>query len=186
MLLMHGGSKRKTVSLFEDCEDPMSQCPCGSDADYAACCEPFHLGAPVPTAEKLMRSRYAAYALGKFGYLEATCAGPASGDFSRTEAEQAQLGIRWLGLEVLRVKKGGETDSEGTVKFLAHFRQNGQAGTLAETSEFRRVDGAWAYWDRQKLDAPGTTGLRSASVGRNDPCPCGSGRKHKKCCGTNG
>lgn len=21
-------------------------------------------------------------------------------------------------------------------------------------------------------------------VGRNDPCPCGSGRKHKRCCGT--
>ncbi|WP_422468151.1 SEC-C metal-binding domain-containing protein, partial [Endozoicomonas sp. ALC013] len=20
-------------------------------------------------------------------------------------------------------------------------------------------------------------------VGRNDPCPCGSGRKYKKCCG---
>jgi hypothetical protein len=20
-------------------------------------------------------------------------------------------------------------------------------------------------------------------VGRNDPCPCGSGKKHKKCCG---
>lgn len=24
----------------------------------------------------------------------------------------------------------------------------------------------------------------SSKVGRNDPCPCGSGRKHKKCCGT--
>ena len=24
-----------------------------------------------------------------------------------------------------------------------------------------------------------------AKVGRNDPCPCGSGRKHKKCCGAN-
>ncbi|MEM9173783.1 MAG: SEC-C metal-binding domain-containing protein [Myxococcota bacterium] len=23
----------------------------------------------------------------------------------------------------------------------------------------------------------------SPKVGRNDPCPCGSGRKHKKCCG---
>ncbi len=23
-------------------------------------------------------------------------------------------------------------------------------------------------------------------VGRNDPCPCGSGRKHKKCCGRGG
>lgn len=21
------------------------------------------------------------------------------------------------------------------------------------------------------------------SIGRNDPCPCGSGKKHKKCCG---
>ena len=21
------------------------------------------------------------------------------------------------------------------------------------------------------------------TVGRNDPCPCGSGKKHKKCCG---
>jgi uncharacterized protein len=24
---------------------------------------------------------------------------------------------------------------------------------------------------------------RAAKVGRNDPCPCGSGKKHKKCCG---
>ncbi len=24
---------------------------------------------------------------------------------------------------------------------------------------------------------------RVQKVGRNDPCPCGSGRKHKKCCG---
>jgi uncharacterized protein len=23
---------------------------------------------------------------------------------------------------------------------------------------------------------------KSAKVGRNDPCPCGSGKKHKKCC----
>jgi preprotein translocase subunit SecA len=23
-------------------------------------------------------------------------------------------------------------------------------------------------------------------VGRNDPCPCGSGKKHKKCCGKGG
>jgi uncharacterized protein YchJ len=22
-------------------------------------------------------------------------------------------------------------------------------------------------------------------VGRNDPCPCGSGKKYKKCCGAN-
>jgi preprotein translocase subunit SecA len=25
----------------------------------------------------------------------------------------------------------------------------------------------------------------SKKVGRNDPCPCGSGKKYKKCCGMN-
>jgi uncharacterized protein YecA (UPF0149 family) len=25
----------------------------------------------------------------------------------------------------------------------------------------------------------------SPTVGRNDPCPCGSGKKYKKCCGRN-
>ena len=25
--------------------------------------------------------------------------------------------------------------------------------------------------------------IRESKIGRNDPCPCGSGKKHKKCCG---
>jgi SWIM/SEC-C metal-binding protein len=25
--------------------------------------------------------------------------------------------------------------------------------------------------------------VKSKKIGRNDPCPCGSGKKHKKCCG---
>jgi preprotein translocase subunit SecA len=29
------------------------------------------------------------------------------------------------------------------------------------------------------------TVVRGAKVGRNDPCPCGSGKKYKKCCGAN-
>ncbi len=28
------------------------------------------------------------------------------------------------------------------------------------------------------------TTMHSSKVGRNDPCPCGSGKKYKKCCGT--
>jgi preprotein translocase subunit SecA len=27
--------------------------------------------------------------------------------------------------------------------------------------------------------------IHAANVGRNDPCPCGSGKKYKKCCGSN-
>ena len=27
--------------------------------------------------------------------------------------------------------------------------------------------------------------VQSEKIGRNDPCPCGSGKKYKKCCGAN-
>ena len=37
-----------------------------------------------------------------------------------------------------------------------------------------------AFWRaRRQRGAP----VRAAKVGRNDPCPCGSGKKWKKCCG---
>ncbi|RPH47304.1 MAG: anaerobic sulfatase maturase [Desulfobacteraceae bacterium] len=43
-----------------------------------------------------------------------------------------------------------------------------------------------ALWQRQtegqKLPAPGEMTRNPARPGRNDPCPCGSGRKYKKCC----
>jgi hypothetical protein len=32
-------------------------------------------------------------------------------------------------------------------------------------------------------DAPSTTARAMPKIGRNDPCPCGSDKKHKKCCG---
>ena len=34
----------------------------------------------------------------------------------------------------------------------------------------------------QRLDDSGTAAHASGKVGRNDPCPCGSGKKYKKCC----
>jgi uncharacterized protein YecA (UPF0149 family) len=29
------------------------------------------------------------------------------------------------------------------------------------------------------------TVIKAREPGRNDPCPCGSGKKYKKCCGAN-
>ena len=43
------------------------------------------------------------------------------------------------------------------------------------------------YWLQQRgpVSVQSTSYIRPApKVGRNDPCPCGSGRKYKKCCGT--
>ncbi|MFV1959360.1 MAG: SEC-C metal-binding domain-containing protein, partial [Planctomycetota bacterium] len=60
------------------------------------------------------------------------------------------------------------------------------------------VDAAVGAWDGPQASAadgegplPGQTGpvapirRKTPKVGRNDPCPCGSGRKYKKCCGRN-
>jgi uncharacterized protein len=39
-----------------------------------------------------------------------------------------------------------------------------------------------AYWLPQRKRAS-TLRREAPKVGRNDDCPCGSGRKFKKCCG---
>ena len=38
--------------------------------------------------------------------------------------------------------------------------------------------------DLEKLLNPPQV-VKSEKIGRNDPCPCGSGKKYKKCCGAN-
>ena len=40
---------------------------------------------------------------------------------------------------------------------------------------------AWRLENDPSRPAP----VRHGKVGRNDPCPCGSGKKYKKCCGLN-
>jgi hypothetical protein len=42
-----------------------------------------------------------------------------------------------------------------------------------------------AYTERIRDDGTvkGKTVTRALKVGRNDPCPCGSGKKYKRCCG---
>jgi uncharacterized protein len=45
-------------------------------------------------------------------------------------------------------------------------------------SEERRKE---LFWEQKKSN----TIVKDKKVGRNDPCPCGSGKKYKKCCGAN-
>jgi len=44
---------------------PNTPCPCGSGRKYKKCCQPYHRGAKPDNALTLMKSRYAAYALGQ-------------------------------------------------------------------------------------------------------------------------
>lgn len=158
----------------------MNPCPCGSFEPSDACCAPILAGAQARTAEALMRSRYCAYVAGNVDYLQRTSAGEALLAFDRDEVRRSFPGTEWFGLEVVDASGGREGDTEGTVTFRARFRRNGRFHVLSERSQFRRINGEWRYCSGEV--AP-DTGAAAGQVGRNDPCPCGSGRKFKKCHG---
>ena len=159
----------------------MQRCPCGSGAGLEACCGPIIAGAPARTAEALMRSRYTAYVLAAFGHLDRTHAPETRETFDRPAAEAAAGSIVWKGLEIRATSGGSAADETGTVEFAARFVQAGRPGVLHELSSFRRDLGQWVYVDG--LANPGGPPRGIGKVGRNDPCPCGSGAKYKKCCG---
>lgn len=93
-------------------------------------------------------------------------------------------------------------DTEGTKAFLPIYLLGADRLTpaqekLVETREQRSQLAelipdsiAWIYrfWQSHRyaeLQRTNTVGARvdGVKVGRNDPCPCGSGKKFKKCCG---
>lgn len=156
----------------------MTGCPCGSAVEFDQCCGPILAGVAAKTPEALMRSRYSAYVLGKMDHIDRTHAPEIRADFNRAEAERMAREIEWLGLQVI---DSGESGDRGTVEFSIRFRRDGQELTQHEVSTFRRSDGHWLYVDgKVSANAPPRQVVK---IGRNDPCPCGSGRKHKKCCG---
>lgn len=156
----------------------MTPCPCGSGQALEACCGPIIEGAPATSPEALMRSRYSAYALGRIEHLDRTHAPEIRGDFNRAEAERTAREIEWLGLDVLRASESGDT---GSVEFSIRFRRDGQDMTQHETATFRRIEGRWLY-AKGEVSANHPP-LHVVKIGRNEPCPCGSGKKYKKCCG---
>ena len=120
-----------------------------------------------------MRSRYSAFVLGLGEYLVHSW----HPDYLNglTAADLSSTDTRWDGLEIL-TSQGGPDDTLGMVEFKAWFLEGDERHCLHERSRFVRHQGRWVYTDGEQDPAP----LR---VGRNDPCPCGSGKKFKKCCG---
>ena len=158
-------------------------CPCGSGSPLEACCKPVIDGmAKAATAEALMRSRYAAYVLQDIDHLASTLDGNESRGFDKDGTATWARESTWKGLEIVHTFAGSPDDKEGTVEFKARYERDGVMHEHHEVSRFRKIDGRWLYCGGKdvgpvqfKRDAPKT--------GRNEPCPCGSGKKYKKCCG---
>ncbi|MBL1271973.1 MAG: YchJ family protein [Oceanospirillales bacterium] len=141
-------------------------CPCGSQRRYAECCQRYHAGENAPTPEALMRSRFTAFVLKLEDYLRASWH-----DSTRPTALDLHHSPDWASLRILDSDENGNT---GHVHFQAIYRLNPGWGYLQERSHFVRENGRWYYLEGQPHEGV-------LKPGRNEPCPCGCGRKFKAC-----
>lgn len=112
------------------------------------------------TPKELMISRYEAFKSSNWDYLADTSLHQSIADLQGAEH------IEWLKLDVLNAY-------DNIVEFKAYYKENGMLHLLHEKSRFLLEDGVWKYDDGE---------LFNTKIQRNEPCPCGSGKKFKKCC----
>jgi SEC-C motif-containing protein len=134
---------------------------------YADCCEALHKGQTAVSAEALMRSRFSAFALQLNDYL-------LSSWHSSTRPDQLELetSTHWKRLEIISASNNTQ---QGSVHFKAYYQEQEQWHLLEETSKFVFENNHWFYHS-------GDYQPQILKPNRNDTCPCGSGKKFKKCC----
>jgi SEC-C motif-containing protein len=175
-------------------------CPCGTQKEFSACCEPVLLNPDLAeTAEQLMRSRYTAYVNNNITYLKETTAPEKRAQFKEEDFKE-WASVEWLGLKVLSAEAK-------VVEFMAKYKADGQTYDHHEVSKFRQIGSRWYFVSGDShVHAEGDhshdhhhghshnhgghhhghqapTVRQEAKIDRNDPCPCGSGKKYKKCHG---
>ena len=157
-------------------------CPCGSGIAFESCCEPYLIEREKPaTAAALMRSRYSAYALGAVDYLYKTSGPKVRKEFDAESSRKWAESATWTGIEILEETGGSATDQTGVVEFIAHYSVKESAFDHHERAEFEKINGEWRFIDGH-IFGPTPIRREEPKIGRNDPCPCGSGKKLKKCC----
>ena len=113
------------------------------------------------TPKELMVSRYDAFVREDWAYLAQTSVHQTIEELSNS------VPLQWLKLDVLDTH-------ENIVEFKAYYKENDKIQVLHEKSNFIFEDGNWLYESGE---------LYNSKIERNETCPCGSGKKYKKCCG---
>lgn len=148
------------------------KCYCCSGLEFSTCCEPIlkdHSKATSP--EMLMRSRYSAYVIKDENHLLATWAPSTRPQSLSLENDRSQ----WLQLSIHDHLIDTGTGDHGEVEFRATFIAGDELCQMHERSRFIRKKGLWYYLD-------GENHMEKKPINRKAACPCGSGKKFKRCC----
>lgn len=168
-----------TQPIATEMPDRAAHCPCGSGKTIGDCCGPILAGErPAATAEELMRARFTAHVVHDFLFLHRTYRPSARQPFVPVTGKPS---MEWTRL-VVHSHVLGKTSDIAYVEFSAYGTEDGTEKVLHEKAEFvRQDDGAWIY-TRALREGPAPFKETAPKPGRNDPCPCGSGKKYKQCC----
>jgi len=159
-------------------------CPCGSGASFATCCGPIIKGTrESKTAEELMRARYSAFVTHAIDFIVASTHSRTRNEIDLSFIREWSETSTWRGLEVIETKQVNE--NKAFVSFEAQFKQGAEDRHHREKALFEREDGHWRFVTGDELKNP-TVRYETPPPGRNEPCPCGSGKKYKKCHGSHG
>jgi SEC-C motif-containing protein len=175
-------SQSYTMAFQLDHSNMSTLCPCGSNLSLENCCLTIIEATKVaPTAQALMRSRYSAYTLLNAQYLIDSTHYSTRSNFSKSEIEAWAKESSWQKLEIISTHKGLENDEAGEVEFKAFYKDSkGTPNIHHEKSVFKKEEGRWYFVNGKVIP---TKTNDKISIDRNAPCPCGSGKKYKKCCG---
>ena len=159
----------------------MTLCPCGSAALFNDCCQPIiNQVIPADSAEKLMRSRFSAYATNNAAYIYHTYANSSRQSQSVADIQQWADECHWLALEI-------HHSDTTQVEFSAYYITDHNLCVLRENSNFILENDEWRY-----VDGNISQSEVIAKVKRNEVCPCNrystaitvkKGKKYKHCCG---
>lgn len=151
-----------------------STCFCGSSLTFDECCGSIISGKrQTVTALELMKSRYSAYCVVASDYLIATTHSSKRAQFDKASIEQWAMESQWRGLKIISTSKDSPLDTQGEVIFQAlYIDESKKSRVHYEHSLFVKEHNQWFYLSGKTI-----------AISRNDDCPCGSGKKYKKCCG---
>jgi SEC-C motif-containing protein len=153
-------------------------CPCGSGGKFGGCCLPIlKKEKPAADAEQLMRSRFSAHVVRNFEHLHRTHLESSKEPYV---ADPEAGGTNWTRLKIHSHEKSPKPGF-ATVDFTAYYQEADAEKALHEKAEFQNIEGTW-YYIRALRQGPAPIKTTQAKAGRNDPCPCGSGKKYKQCC----
>jgi len=127
-----------------------------------------------------MRSRYSAYVKGEIPWLKDSLEENSQKDFDEKAARDWSKEAEWLNLTIVN-SKTDEKKGTGQVEFIAKYKQAGVTAEHHELSDFVRKNNNWYFTKGRTVKHDPVR--KEQTAGRNDPCPCGSGKKYKKCCG---